>query len=159
MKKFIAIVIAAVMCMSLFGCASTSTGSEPTEATKPNTPVEVDISQFPDAEEFDVYEWPSLGAATTIPMPMWSNRGHIYYDSEKQFQCEVGYSTVEDFNDYVKACQEAGYTVNYFSVPDELYYAENSEGQAVMIGYSDYFYYVEIWTAFDTSEWFKWWEN
>ena len=162
MKKFITIIVVAVMCMGLFGCATNKTDVDATPttvATEPAAPAEVDISQFPDAEEFEVYEWPSFGPAASLPTPMWSNRGKILLDSEDMFVCDVGYATVEDFNDYVKACQEAGFTTNYFSVPGEGYYGENSEGRAILVAYSEYWYYVEIQSSFDTSNWNKWWEN
>ena len=167
MKKFIAAIITAVICMSLFGCAAASTSDDAndtkvvatTETTEPAAPAEVDISQFPDAKEFDVFEWPSFGPAVNLPTPMWSNRGEILLDSENLFVCWVGYATIEDFNDYVKTCQDAGFTANYFSMPGEGYYGENSEGRAILVTYSKYSSYVEIQSALDTSDWNKWWEN
>lgn len=162
MKQFITIIIVAVMCMSLFGCATNKADVDATPvtvATEPAAPTEVDISQFPDAKEFDVFEWPTLGISTSVPVPMWSNRGRALIDSEDKFWGQVGYATVDNYNDYVKACQEAGFITNYFVLVDTIYYGENSEGHGVFLVYSKYEQFVDIKVLTDTSEIDKWWEN
>ena len=120
-------------------------------------PAEVDISQFPDAYEFDVYEWPAFGITENIPTPMWSNRGEIYWDTNDSFCGEVGYATQKDYDDYVKECQDAGYTENYYSVPGSLYYATNAEGYAVLIIYEEYGDSVQLQVTSNPETWNRPW--
>lgn len=142
MKKFIVIFVILAICVSMFGCAA---------RIDPKAPAEVDISQFPDAKEFDVFEWPNTGLGAKLPVPMWSNRGHIFLDSENTVWTQIGYSTLDDYNDYLKACQDAGFTLNYFSLPDNMYYGENEEGCAILIIYSDYEYFIDVKIATDAD--------
>lgn len=149
MRKTNLIIAVLMICaLVLAGCST---------AKEPAKPVEVDISQFPDASEYDEYEWPAFGITQKIPTPMWSNRGEIYWDMENSFCCDVGYSTKENYNSYVKECQDAGYTENYYSVPGSLYYATNSEGYAVLLIYSDYGEYVEIQATSNPETWNRPW--
>lgn len=147
-KTNLIVAILVIFAITLTGCGVTK---EPAE------PAEVDISQFPDASEYDEYEWPRFGIAKKIPTPMWSNRGEIYWDMEDSFCCDVGYSTQENYNKYVKECQDAGYTENYYSVPGMMYYATNSEGNAVLLVYSSYGEYVEIQVTSNPETWNRPW--
>lgn len=147
-KTNLIVAILVIFVIALTGCGV---------AKGPAGPAEVDISQFPDAYEYDVYEWPKFGITEKIPTPMWSNRGEIYWDSGDSFCCEVGYSTQENYGSYVKACQDAGYTENYYSIPGGLYYATNSEGNAVLLIYDDYSYSLQIQTTSNPETWNRPW--
>ena len=154
MKKYVAIVLAinilvvAIFVGFLFGCKSGSLAvATNTDIAKPRTTnftlTEVDISQFPDAYEHDVYSWPTFGLSIEIPIPTWSNRGYIWVDEADGYRCEVGYTTAENFNDYKQAVRDAGFTLNYKNASD-AYYAENEDGVGILIVYSDYWYEMEI---------------
>ena len=143
MKKFIALILAFVV-FAGFACGCTSGDSiisavtGPTDVAAPGTKdfelTEVDISQFPDAIADDVYEWPTFGLAMNIPIPLWSNRGFIFYDSQDQFACDVGYTTEENFKHYREALQDAGFTINYKSTT-YAYYGESENGVGVFINF------------------------
>ena len=154
MKKCVAIVLTiAILAVAIFvgflcGCKSSSlVVATNTYIAKPGTTnvtlTEVDVSQFPDAYEHDVYSWPTFGLGIEIPIPTWSNRGYIWVDEADGYRCEVGYTTSENFNDYKQAVRDAGFTLNYKNASD-AYYAENEEGVGILIVYSDYYYEMEI---------------
>ena len=149
MKKCVAIVLTiAILVGILCGCESVSlVAAANTDIAKPGTTnftlTEVDVSQFPDAFEHDVYYWPTFGLGIEIPIPTWSNRGYIWVDEADAYNCEVGYTTVDNFNDYKKAVQDAGFTLNYKNASDAQY-AENEEGIGVLITYTDVWYEMNI---------------
>lgn len=137
MKKYIAIILAMVMFAGLAcGCADTGTSTTTTPETKKETALkEVDPAQFPDATEYDIYAWPAIGIASEIPVPVWSNRGLILYETADCFECYVGYTTKDDFNNYVKELQDFGF-VKYYQSSNGVYYAETEDGWAVIVTYS-----------------------
>ena len=154
MKKCVAIVLTiavlavAILVGFLCGCKSGSLAVSTNEAiARPGTTnftlTEVDVSQFPDAYEHDVYSWPTFGLGIEIPIPTWSNRGYIWVDEADGYRCEVGYTTSENFNDYKQAVRDAGFALNYKNASD-AYYAENEDGIGILIVYSDYWYEMEI---------------
>ena len=167
MKKNIIIAIALIICMTFAGCTA-YTGSAGMQDT--NT-VEESISEntetggsseeinndIPDATYFDIFEWPSFGASTKIPSVDWSDRGKILADSENTFWAQVGYSTKENYEEYVKDCQEMGYTENYYNVAGYMYYGKNADGYAVQLTYNQYEHYIAIQVTSNVSEWNKWW--
>ena len=149
MKKYVAIILAvAILVGILCGCESVSlVVATNRDIARPGTTnftlTEVDVSQFPDAFEHDIYSWPTFGLGIEIPIPTWSNRGYIWVDEADAYNCEVGYTTVDNFNDYKEAVQDAGFTLNYKNASD-AYYAENEEGIGVLITYTDVWYEMNI---------------
>lgn len=113
--------------------------------------------EIPNAKEFPEFEWPTFGAATKVPTPDWSNYGEILIDSEIGFWGQVGYTTLDDYDTYVKACQEAGYIEDYYSVSGYFYYGANADGYAVQLTYNQYDHYLAIQVTAYASEWDKWW--
>lgn len=55
----------------------------------------------------------------------------------------MGYTTVDNFNNYKKAAQDSGFTLNYKNASD-AYYAENEEGIGILIIYTDFWYEMDI---------------
>ncbi len=170
MKKFAIFAVIFAMCVAFVGCTITVDYGNKTKETEATTEPETEdvvesveptefVSDIPDAAYFDIIDWPTFGAATKVPAPDWSNRGTIYLDSETGFWCEVGYSTLEDYKSYVKACQDLGFVNDYYSVANYIYYGANDENYAVQIGYNEYDHYVSIQVTADASSWNKWWED
>lgn len=163
MKKIIAITMMAMMILCIFaGCSENKTEAntpeenpevtEPVEET-PNDPA----SDIPNAKGFPEMSWPTFGAATKIPAPDWSSNGEILVDSEITFWVQVGYSTVDNYNDYMKACQEAGFTKDYYSIANYMYYGANSDGYAIQLTYNEYDHYIAIQVTANAADWDKWW--
>lgn len=171
MKKFIGIIVAISLIFALSACTKnddsvkpsdveTTIGTEATEIieeTEEPTTNEIDISKFPDADEYDEFEWPSFGVTENIPVPTWSNRGEVYFDTSETFCGEVGYTTLDDYNSYVKQCQADGYVENYYSAPGYLYYAENADGCAVLLMYDDSGEYMQIQVTTNPESWSRPW--
>lgn len=134
MKKLTAICLSLCLIITVL-CGCNDTGSEDADANPIANLTEVDISQFPDAEDYDVYYWPTFGIASEIPVPSWSNRGWIDYDEEDHFRCYVGYTTPDDFHNYVAELQNFGFTVNYFNDGDWRFYAETEDGMGILLYY------------------------
>ena len=151
-KTLIAIVL--VICILFTGCTfmSNAPGSEESVSCG-------DINtNIPNAKYFDIFEWPTFGASTRIPVANWSDRGLILASSENTFWVEVGYATQENYDEYVEACQEAGYTQEYYNIPGSLYYGENDDGHFVQTTYNETDHYVAIQTGNVSAGWDKWWE-
>ena len=128
MKKVIAIIASLIFAFSLMACGSTvnvQTG-------------EVDVTKFPEATSYDRFDWPEFGISEKIPSPTWSNRGEIRCDTDNYFGVDIGYSTKANFDSYVKACYDAGFSENYFNnetVLGDLYAADNTEGYHISVIY------------------------
>lgn len=118
MKKFISIIVALILCLTIVGCGN---------AADPAT--ESDIKGLPEMS------WRTFLSA------------------------QVGYSTVDEFNDYVKACQDAGYTNNCYSEPGYFYYGTDSDGYAVQLTYNQCDHYITILATDVPDVWNKWWIN
>lgn len=133
MKKLFAVIIGFCLIVGMMcGCSS---NGETSRVRAPVSLTKVDISQFPDAEDYDVYYWPTFGIASEIPVPTWSNRGWIDYDEEDHFRCYVGYTTPDDFHNYIAALQNFGFTLNYFNDGDWRFYAETEDGWGILLYY------------------------
>lgn len=78
-------------------------------------------------------EWPSNGLATKVPIPK-SLFGRISYNNSKQFIVDIGSTTIDDYNLYVKECENLGFTVDY-SKSDKSYRAKNNEGYELHLMY------------------------
>lgn len=158
MKKYIAIILAVIM-FAVLACGCTSNGTNGDDGTNAATPVvkkevilkDVDTAQFPNAREYDIYSWPTLGIASEIPAPLWSNRGAISYESADEFSCLVGYTTKENYSNYVKELQDFGF-VKYYESSSIMYYAETEDGWAIWICYSESNYSMSIALARDFEE-------
>lgn len=171
MKKFTIINTVALIlatCLLFAGCTITinskpddaSNESEVTESVQEESIVEEEtIPDIPGAKEFDTFEWPTFGAVTRIPVADWSNRGLILCDSENSFWVQVGYSTKDNYDNYVKACQDAGFTEDYYNIAGYMYYGANADGYFVQLTYNEYDHYIAIQTGSVDAGWNKWWEE
>lgn len=157
MKK-LAIIVILSLCMIFVGCTNnTEKFTETQSETNVTETTEEASSNIPNAKEFPEIEWPTFGAATKIPTPDWSNHGEILVDSETSFWVQVGYTTLDDYTSYVKACQDSGFTNDYYNSEGYIYYGANSDGYAVQLTYNQYDHYVAIQVTANASEWDKWW--
>ena len=166
MKNFTIFAIIIVMLFVFTGCSITfNYGKESKETKEPKeTTIEESIespteSDIPDTKEFEYMEWPTFGAATKVPTPDWSDRGTILIDSETDFWAEIGYSTLEDYTNYVKLCQDAGYIIDYYNVANYMYYGADDNGYAVQLVFNQYDNYVSIQVTADATSWNRYWED
>ena len=83
--------------------------------------------------EMGVLQWPSSDLAKTIPVPK-SKVGVVSVESSSEVFVYVGETSVADYNAYVNACAEKGFTVDY-QKSDKSYQAEDQNGNHLMVRY------------------------
>ncbi|MFU0591237.1 DUF6591 domain-containing protein [Gardnerella leopoldii] len=83
--------------------------------------------------EMSPITWPSSKAANQLPVPK-SIFGKFSYENEDSFKVYIGNTSMEDYEKYVKACSDKGFTVDY-SKKDDLYNAKNNSGWDLSLGY------------------------
>jgi hypothetical protein len=79
-----------------------------------------------DPEKFGDLQWPTSEIASLLPIPE-STVGKVSWERSDGFAIYVGETPREQYDGYVKACSEKGFTVDY-SKSDAHYYANNAEG-------------------------------
>lgn len=77
--------------------------------------------------------WPSSEAANQLPVPK-SIFGKFSYENEDSFVVYIGNTSRGDYEKYVKACADKGFTVDY-SKGDDWYYANNNSGWYLSLKY------------------------
>ncbi len=77
--------------------------------------------------------WPTSDVAKLIPVPK-SNTGNISYEKSDKFFIYVGNTSISDYNEYVQACLEMGFDVDY-DKGDKHYYAYNEQGYDLDVCY------------------------
>lgn len=85
-----------------------------------------------EAQELD---WPTTGIATVLPEPS-SDRGEIYVDSDDKFDADVAEYEQADYESYVEACRERGFTIDEEN-SSFSFEAYSSEGYRVVLAYFD----------------------
>ena len=81
----------------------------------------------------DAYSWPTTDLASQLPKPE-SSKGKIEKDSSSTFYIKVCGTDATAYDNYVKALQEKGFTVDYFK-SSSAFNAKNAAGYSVNIRY------------------------
>lgn len=77
--------------------------------------------------------WPTSAAGKQLPTPK-STTGKFSYEHDDNFFVYVGNTSKADYADYVNACSEKGFNVD-FDKGEDYYYADNSEGWHISVRY------------------------
>lgn len=83
--------------------------------------------------EMSAITWPTSKAGKQLPAPK-STTGKFSYENDDGFNVYIGNTSKDDYNSYVKACSDKGFTVNY-NKDDNFYDADNNAGWHVSIKY------------------------
>lgn len=83
--------------------------------------------------EMTTITWPTSTAGKQLPTPK-STTGKFSYERDDNFFVYVGNTSRADYAEYVNACSEKGFNVDY-SKGDDYYYADNSEGWHISVRY------------------------
>ena len=86
--------------------------------------------------EMSEISWPVSKAGNQLPVPE-STVGKFSSEHDDDFFVYIGNTSKESYNNYVKACSEKGFTVDY-DKGDDYYRAENGEGWRVSIKYEGF---------------------
>ena len=95
------------------------------------------ISRCGGGEEEEVHQlnWPDSGLAAMLPEP-GTDKGEVSMDSADYLSVDLEQRSEEDFNKYVEACKEKGFTVDYSS-SSSSYYADNEDGYHLSLFYAE----------------------
>lgn len=184
MKKTTILIITLVFFITLFilGCIGFAFNDKSKKSTEPDISTSVESEEtteevesettenevpksghadlsIPDAKEYDIFTWPEFGIVTKIPTPTWSDRG-VFYGSETSevtFWAEIGYTTLDNYNEYIEACKEMGYDLNIYEDPGYTFWGENEEGYGVQLIYFPWSRYMSVQVRNSTSTWEHWW--
>lgn len=83
--------------------------------------------------EMTTITWPAGTAGQQLPTPE-STTGKFSYEYDDSFFVYVGNTSKDDYAEYVNACSEKGFNIDY-SKGDNYYYADNSEGWHISVSY------------------------
>lgn len=83
--------------------------------------------------EFGTISWPSSTAGKLLPTPK-STTGKFSYEHDDNFFVYVGNTSRAEFDAYVSACSDKGFTVDY-DKGDTYYYADNVDGWHIFLKY------------------------
>ena len=86
-------------------------------------------------EEVHQLNWPDSGLAAMLPEP-GTDKGEVSMDSEDYLSVDLEQRSEDDFNKYVEACKEKGFTVDYSS-SSSSYYADNEDGYHLSLFYAE----------------------
>ena len=75
--------------------------------------------------KFSTIDWDYIDAFVLLPKPI-SDQGLIDWQYEDSACAHVGNTTLEEFHDYVKACQDVGFSRDMVK-GDEYYYAYHQD--------------------------------
>lgn len=89
--------------------------------------------KIPEKTKMKELEWPTNGLGAMLPKPI-SNFGNISWDNSKKFIVNLGNTSKNDYNEYVKMCEDKGFTSEH-SKSEKSYKAKNSEGYEVHLMY------------------------
>ncbi len=85
-------------------------------------------------KEFYEFIWTGRGLAALLPEPV-SKLGIINTEREDSYSITVAETSIAEFNKYVDACIEAGFTEDILEV-EHKFYAENTDGVNIAIEYN-----------------------
>lgn len=83
--------------------------------------------------EMSTIKWPAGQAGDQLPIPK-SMTGRFSYEYDDSFQVYIGNTSREDYTDYVEACADKGFTVDY-DKDTNCYSANNSDGWSLTLEY------------------------
>lgn len=79
-------------------------------------------------------KWPDSGIAKLLPVPEFKY-GKVDMESEDYVSIEVYLVSVDDYDEYVNACKDAGFIVDY-SAHENTYTADDDKGNSLTLVYN-----------------------
>lgn len=89
--------------------------------------------EMPEKLKMKDIEWPTNGLGAMLPTPK-SKLGNISWNNSDSFIIHIGNTTIDDYNEYVKKCEDKGFT-NDYSKSEKSFSAFNSKGYEVDLRY------------------------
>ncbi len=82
-------------------------------------------------EKYAEFSWPSSSLASLIPEAK-SNLGYVFTNTEEEVIITVGNTTLEELSDYIDACIEMGFNVDYYKT-DDYFEGNDANGNNLII--------------------------
>lgn len=95
-----------------------------------NSEMHIDLNS---TMEMETITWPDSEMAKLLPIPK-STTGKIYNNDEDSFSVYISETTIDDYNAYVKACEEKGFTVDA-QKGDKTFSAKNADSYKLSVDY------------------------
>ena len=99
------------------------------------------------SEEFSTISWPSSTAGGLLPVPN-STIGKFESESDNGFKVNIGNTSKADYDAYVSACMDSGFTVDY-DKKDTFYSAYNADKWHLSVSYENNIMNIEIYNYGD----------
>ena len=96
-----------------------------------------------DRSDHSEFQWPSGELPDLLPVPE-QVFGRIKTNTEDEFEVEIGRINEERFNEYVRKCQEKGFSVNADNIGATIYRANNADGYALEVWFMSSYGYMTI---------------
>ncbi len=122
MKKLL---VGLLVVISLF-CMSACEKSE--NASKTSSPEAANSERV-----YGQITWPTSDIAQLLPVPK-SSVGKIEWEHSYGFVAYIAETSRTDYDEYVKLCEDAGFTFDY-SKGDDYFWADNAEGYHISLKY------------------------
>lgn len=92
-------------------------------------------TEAPTTEANKKLEWPDHPLTKLVPVPK-SEFGYIEWELDDDISIVVEKTTEQDYKDYIKKCEENGFTAES-STEGSFYYAKNAEGYRICLYYDN----------------------
>lgn len=132
MKKFLSVSLAVLLTLSIMVGCGKEVNDTPTVASDPTPEVGAEPTATPNSK-YGQIRWSSSKLAKLLPVPKSSVGGTIV-DNPSGYTVYIAETSFDDYYDYVVACEEAGFTVDYFK-GDDYFYGNNSDGYGLILLY------------------------
>lgn len=146
MKNFIIFIsILLIMLIVLSGCGiSEKVFKDPNE-----DPTKFEFDPNP-SWKYERLDWSKHKATSVLPTPDWTWWGYALTDTDLSYYGYLGYTTFEDFENYIDELKEAGYTekCDVSETDSNVYWIadHSSNGYTVMLHYCAWSKYITVWS-------------
>ena len=125
------------------------------EAKDPNVdPTNYDLEPEP-AWKYGRIDWSNHRSTAILPLPDWTWWAYAIRDTDLAYRGYLGYSDFDNFEQYIKELQKAGFTENCETRETSSsvdWIGENADnGYAVMLHYCSWSPYITIWCYHDAE--------
>ena len=84
-------------------------------------------------EELGEIQWPKNDLTKRLPTPT-STLGRVSYEGSNSFSIYIGNMTKQEYNDYVDACMNMGFTVDYYR-GENYFHASDKNDYRITVSY------------------------
>lgn len=127
MRKILTVALTLALLLCLVACGNKQTQDNSTQTNNVVNSVRTDA--------FGEFAWPNSEIASLLPKPK-STIGEFSWERSDGFWLEVGETSFEDYEEYVTACMDNGFNVDY-TREETWFRGVNSDGYELSVDYYD----------------------